>query len=159
MTGVWLAVALSVVTGLLVNEICDISPWLALRMVRRAARLWSVGDPMVAEAYGEEWAAIIADCPGKLSKMVRAAGFLGGATLKASRYRIGRLRRRSLRVPFEWDVLEVTYFASESILEGVASGDTVTLRFENSDEWSTWLGEHPKVAGRELKVRWLNVNG
>jgi hypothetical protein len=157
-------VALSVVTGLLVNEICDISPWLALRMVRRAARLWSVGDHEVAEAYGEEWAAIIADCPGKLSKVVRAAGFLSGATLKASMHRVGRLKRRRRQIvsviEFEpngpgSDAIEATYVAwDEFIIGGVNPGDLVTLRFETAEDYVNFLGENPRYADTPMHLKW-----
>ncbi|MFI6485182.1 hypothetical protein ACIBH1_45240 [Nonomuraea sp. NPDC050663] len=74
--------------GLIVNESCDISPWLARKLIRRAAYLQSC-DPDDAAGRAEEWIALINDRPGKLFKLATAIGFLvcGVAVLTGRRAR------------------------------------------------------------------------
>jgi hypothetical protein len=93
--GVLPAVAL----GLAVNEFCDLSPWLARRVVLGAARLWAE-TPEEAAGYAEEWTAVIEERPGKLFKLITALTFFGGAALRAApRLRSAvSLGRPSLRV-------------------------------------------------------------
>jgi hypothetical protein len=72
----WITVAASVLLGLAVNEVFDVSPWMARRVALLAARVWT-RDPALQATYAEEWQAVIAEQPGKLSKLLTAAGFLG----------------------------------------------------------------------------------
>jgi hypothetical protein len=65
----------AIISGLLVNEATDISPWLAIRLVRWAARLRYLHAPERAATRGEELAALINDRPGKLFKLFTALGF------------------------------------------------------------------------------------
>ena len=67
----------SVFFGLAVNELCELSPWLARRLLPFAARLWTQ-DAESRAAYAEEWLAIIEDRPGKLFKLGTAFTFLAG---------------------------------------------------------------------------------
>lgn len=92
MTGFWIGVLVSVATGAVVNECCDVAPWLAERVVRRAARLWAYGDPELAQVYGEEWVALIREQPGKLTKLVVALRFLAGGVARAPRRRLRKFR-------------------------------------------------------------------
>ena len=74
-----------IVSGLLVNEYCDISPWVAVRLVRWAARLRYRGDAERAKVRGEDWAALIQkDRPGNLFKLLTALGFTLHALLVAA---------------------------------------------------------------------------
>jgi len=74
-----------IVSGLLVNEYCDISPWVAVRLVRWAARLRYRGDAERAKVRGVEWAALIQkDRPGNLFKLLTALGFTLHALLVAA---------------------------------------------------------------------------
>ncbi|MFD6697460.1 hypothetical protein ACGFI5_00270 [Micromonospora tulbaghiae] len=78
-------IAVSVVFGLAVNELCELSPWLARRLLPFAARMWT-RDAESRAAYAEEWQAIIEDRPGKLFKLATAFTFLvGGAWRSAPR--------------------------------------------------------------------------
>jgi hypothetical protein len=81
--GFVLGVVVSIVTGALVNEASEVSPWLAQRIVRRAAPLWALRGLRRAEMLAEEWAEIIETAPGKLTKLGHALVFLAGA---ASRF-------------------------------------------------------------------------
>ncbi|HLM89533.1 MAG TPA: hypothetical protein VK284_10990 [Streptosporangiaceae bacterium] len=76
MTG-W-ALIFSIVLGLFVNECCEVSPWLADKLVRRSARL-RYEDPARSEERAEELAAYIKDRPGKIFKLLSALHFLGVA--------------------------------------------------------------------------------
>jgi hypothetical protein len=78
-----LGVIASVLTGVLVNEFCDIAPWLAGMVVRRAARTWAKGHA-AAGIYEEEWAAVVDDCPGKVTKLALALRFAIGAAADSS---------------------------------------------------------------------------
>lgn len=96
MSAFWVGVLVSVVTGALVNEFCDVAPWLARHVIRCAALLWARTDSSLASGYLVEWAAVVEDCPGKLTKLVLALRFLLGAVARRS-LRAGR----SLRVSAE----------------------------------------------------------
>lgn len=78
----WEIVA-SFVFGLLVNEMTDVSPWAARRLVHWAAYRWTP-DPEIAAGYAEEWTAIIEEQPGKLLKLLTAVQFSIGAARKAA---------------------------------------------------------------------------
>jgi hypothetical protein len=79
---------ISIITGLVVNEFCEISPWAALKLVKWSARR-RYADPARADARAEELAALIEDRPGKLFKLVTACGFAVAA--------VGVLSRRTVR--------------------------------------------------------------
>ena len=89
LAGVLLATAL----GLVTNELCDISPWIAHRLVRWSARQRYV-DSTRAEIRAEELAALINDRPGKLFKLCTAVLFAASAgTAKLRRLVADRLGR------------------------------------------------------------------
>jgi hypothetical protein len=67
--------AFAIVSGLLVNECCDISPWVAVRLMRWATRLRYRGATERAKVRAEELAALIQDRPGNLFKLLTAIGF------------------------------------------------------------------------------------
>jgi hypothetical protein len=72
-----LAAAGTFLLSLITNEIGELAPSMAQRIVRVAAR--AIDDPQERERYGEEWAALIERCPGKLTKLVRALWLLAAA--------------------------------------------------------------------------------
>jgi hypothetical protein len=78
-TAFWVGALASIATSALVNEFCDLSPWLAHRLARWAAHVWARRDANMARTYEEEWGALVHDCPGKLSKLMLAIGFLASA--------------------------------------------------------------------------------
>jgi hypothetical protein len=78
-TAFWIGIAVSMITGAVVNEFCDISPWLAEKIVRRSAQLWAFPDRDSANELANEWAAVINDAPGKLTKLGHALRFAFGA--------------------------------------------------------------------------------
>lgn len=98
---VWLQVVLPVALGFAVNESCDISPWLARKMVRRAA---AIRRPDRAEGLAEEWSAVIEDRPGKLFKLFTALGFLLTALAHRAANRTQANRRQANRPGFGWIV-------------------------------------------------------
>jgi hypothetical protein len=91
-------IVVTLALGLVVNEMTDISPWLARRMVRWAAYRWSK-DPEIAAGYAEEWAAIIDERPGRLLKLGTAVGFAGGAAFRTMPRRLAGLRSIWRRLP------------------------------------------------------------
>jgi membrane protein YdbS with pleckstrin-like domain len=85
MTGTGLIVLLvSVVTGLAVNEMSDVSPWLANWLVRKAAYLRE-GDTPRAHIRAKDHLALIHDRPGKLLKLCTALGFIAEASTVRTR--------------------------------------------------------------------------
>ncbi len=83
-------IAFAIISGLLVNEVTDICPWLAIRLVRWAARLRYPDAPERAATRGEEFAALINDRPGKLFKLFTALGFVLHALTVAGRRTVPR---------------------------------------------------------------------
>jgi hypothetical protein len=79
----------AILLPLILNEVGDWSPWLAVRLVRwTAARL---GNPLDAERYAEEWEANLEEMPGKLTRL----GVAISITLYAPRLRRSLRRRRA----------------------------------------------------------------
>ncbi len=80
MSGTGVAVAvLSVLSGLAINEMSDVSPWLARVLIRKAAYLQHGHTPR-GEVRAEELEAMVStDRPGKLLKLCTALGFLAAA--------------------------------------------------------------------------------
>jgi len=78
---------LGVLASLAVNEMCDVSAWLAARLIPVAARLWT-RDPERREIYAEAWLAIVNERPGKLFKLGTALAFLGGGAGRAVKGRV-----------------------------------------------------------------------
>jgi hypothetical protein len=78
------ALVSSVLLGLLVNECCEVSPWVADKLVRRSAYLRYTNRTR-AEEQAEDLAAYIKDRPGKLFKLLTALHFFGVALACASR--------------------------------------------------------------------------
>jgi hypothetical protein len=71
-------VLFAILTGLAINECCEISPWAARKLVRWSASHRYV-DPARADIRAEELAALTNDLPGKLFKLITALGFAAGA--------------------------------------------------------------------------------
>jgi hypothetical protein len=68
----------AILSGLAINECCEISPWAARKLICWSAHRRYV-DPARAQIRAEELAALIDDRPGKLFKLVTALGFVAGA--------------------------------------------------------------------------------
>ncbi|WP_226487655.1 hypothetical protein [Streptomyces parvulus] len=75
------------IVGLIVNEAVDISPWLARRTIRWAAR--RIPDQEQALRYEEEWTGFLDERPGKLLKLTYALTFLAPA-IQMRREALGR---------------------------------------------------------------------
>ncbi|MFB9356761.1 SsgA family sporulation/cell division regulator [Actinoplanes nipponensis] len=78
----------TILLGLAINEMCDISPWMAKQVVAVAARLNYI-DHELRAIRGEEWAGLLDERPGKLFKLATALGFLAAAFGS-------RMRRRTI---------------------------------------------------------------
>jgi hypothetical protein len=107
-------VLISIAAGLAVNECCDVSLWLADRLVRRAARL-RYGASGRAAVRAEEWTAIIHERPGKLLKLVTAIGFVVAARFHRATIRA----RKSIRTLPRWVALTVVPVAIAGIVADV----------------------------------------
>lgn len=83
-------IAFAIIAGLAINEVSELSPWLARRLVR-----WSAyrryADGTRAEIRAEELAALINDRPGKLFKLMTALGFAAVGIAATVDRRGGRL--------------------------------------------------------------------
>jgi membrane protein YdbS with pleckstrin-like domain len=82
MTG--MEILLAIVLGLIVNEMSDVSPWAARKMVRWSAQV-RYGDTPRREIRAEELAAVIDERPGKLFKLGTATRFLSAALAARAR--------------------------------------------------------------------------
>ncbi|MET9069457.1 hypothetical protein [Streptosporangium sandarakinum] len=119
-------VFLAIVLGIVVNEMCDLSPWLAVRLVALAARLQHGTSPR-AEERSEDFAAYINDRPGKLFKLLTALGFLATGAVTGL-----RRRQRSLSLAVRWRVNEGLLAI---MLGGLVSGADPTF-WPNPTMWS-----------------------
>jgi hypothetical protein len=75
----------AIISGLAINECCEISPWAARRLVRWSAR-YQYENPDRAAIRAEELTATINDVPGNLLKLATAFGFVSRAIV-ATGYR------------------------------------------------------------------------
>lgn len=73
----------TIISGLVINEYCEVSPWAARLLVRWSAYLY-YSDAARAEDRAEELAALIDARPGKLFKLCTALGFVAGAVTTAA---------------------------------------------------------------------------
>jgi hypothetical protein len=85
-------IVLGVLSALAVNEFCDLSPWVAGRLVRWSARL-RYTDPVRADTRAEEFTALIGDRPGKLFKLLTALGFVAVAIAIFAQHSMKDIRR------------------------------------------------------------------
>ncbi|CBG73116.1 putative membrane protein [Streptomyces scabiei 87.22] len=86
----------ALVLGLVINEFCDVSPWLARKVIWLAARC--VPDAEARQRLEEEWAAGIQDRPGKILKLLSALTLLASAmTSIRGMYLAGRPRFHHVR--------------------------------------------------------------
>lgn len=102
-----LAIIIGLITGLVVSECCDVSPWVARKLVRWSASRRYV-PPARAELRAEELAAYIDDCPGRLFKLIIALGFAAVAVVtRKVAYTVAPLdplwRPTTLTVPVDYE--------------------------------------------------------
>jgi hypothetical protein len=71
----WATVSAFLVSGA-TNEFCDIAPWLAKRVLRRAARIEAANQDEESLIL-DELLALLDEVPGKISKLVWSLGRLG----------------------------------------------------------------------------------
>lgn len=91
MKQLWLVVVIPIVLGLLTAEANELAPSLARRLVLRAARWWAGNDHDRAAVLSEEWAALINECPGKLTKLLRATAFAAAGAWRVQARFTGRI--------------------------------------------------------------------
>lgn len=72
-------VLVSIVLGLVINEMCDVSPWCARRLVQLSVRL-RYTDRERRRIRADELVALVDERPGKLMKLATSLGFLCAAT-------------------------------------------------------------------------------
>jgi len=109
------AIVLAIVTGLAVNERCDVAPWCARKLVRWSAfRRYT--DRARAEARAEELAAVINARPGKLFKLITALAFAGGASMALARRSFARLSGRVIDVPYLPPQLVQRYLSPKEVI-------------------------------------------
>ncbi|GAB3975579.1 hypothetical protein GCM10029978_060070 [Actinoallomurus acanthiterrae] len=83
-------ILLSILVGLVANEVSDISPWLAVRLVRWAAFRIYAADPQRAAEHAEDWQAHIdRSIPTKLGKLFFGLGFGVAALWRTGTRRAG----------------------------------------------------------------------
>jgi hypothetical protein len=84
-------IVLAVGGGLAVNELCELSPWLARKLVGWAARRRHRANPTRGAIRAEELAAIIDARPGKLFKLLTALAFAAAAAGSIARDAAARM--------------------------------------------------------------------
>lgn len=125
-----LATVLAVGLGALTNELCEISPWLATRILRRAARR-EARDKDEAELLFVELEALLCEVPGKLSKLIWAIG--------RGLYAFGTFKRRRLNF-WVWlhNFLSVVQLGSIGVMIWVLVPE-IRLAIAESDSGAWWM--------------------
>jgi hypothetical protein len=82
-------IVISIVTGLLVNEVTGVSPWLAGKVARWSAGRRYADNPARAAIRAEELTALISERPGNLLKLLTALGFGCAALAVTARRALG----------------------------------------------------------------------
>jgi hypothetical protein len=118
-----LPIVFAVAAGLLINEVADISPWLARRIVDHASARYAQKSPETAELYTEEWSAIVSERPGKVLKLLTALRFLFGVYGVA----LTSALRKSGRNRWEASSTQQWRFRHSARLAVLATGVSVTL--------------------------------
>lgn len=86
----------AVISGLAINEVCDLSPWLARKLVRWSAHR-RYDNRGLAKDRADELAAVIDARPGKLFKLGTALGFVTAAIAVSVGRAAARRTPRSVR--------------------------------------------------------------
>jgi membrane protein YdbS with pleckstrin-like domain len=130
MTGI--EIIFSVLLGLVVNEMSDISPWVARRLVVWSAYL-RYGDSVRGTQRSEELEAVINDRPGKLLKLGTGVKFAGAAL-------IARLQRLTNRGDEDGGPLpdEVLSLGRRTILEDEPSTGVARFLFPTEKFRGEW---------------------
>ncbi|WP_238015339.1 hypothetical protein KZZ52_01590 [Dactylosporangium sp. AC04546] len=140
--------------GLLANELCDVSPWLARRIVPLAARLWTTDEDRRA-IYAEAWQAVIDERPGKLFKLTTALAFLGGGTVRFTSDRLVNALLMA-RLTSRWELVSYGMLAANlvTIIVVMVTGANATLFGSLATLWmSAALWTHRKGRPRTLARR------
>lgn len=85
-----------IAAGLVVNELCEVSPWAARKIVVWSAHL-QYGQVPRAEVRAEEHAALIDARPGKLLKLITALSLAGGAVAAYGKHAVTKAIARRVR--------------------------------------------------------------
>lgn len=88
---------MAVVLGLVSNEIGDVAPWLARKILRRASR-WEADDEAEADLIFAEQLEFLESIPGRITKLAWAVGRLGFGL----RISLARSKGRRHRFPSIW---------------------------------------------------------
>lgn len=86
-------ILIAILVPLLLNEVGEIAPWLATRLLRWGALC--LGSPEKAERYEEEWSADLERIPGKLTKLAYACSVVAWS-VPSLRWQSHRAARRIL---------------------------------------------------------------
>ena len=133
-------ILLGIATGLFANELCEVGPWCARKLVRWSAfRRYT--DPGRAETRAEELTALINDRPGNLFKLTTAVCFAAAAIIVCGRRAIARepdsgrgsnpalpvlsrrLARKAVSVPADTPLAEAIRLADENQARAVVIVD------------------------------------
>jgi hypothetical protein len=113
-TAFWTA-AMAVVLGLVSNEIGDVAPWLARKILRRASRWEAEGEAEADLIFGEQLE-FLESIPGRITKLVWAVGRLRFGL----RFSLARSKRRRQGLPPIWPFRVSAYGMAVKILMDVS---------------------------------------
>jgi hypothetical protein len=102
-------IMIGVATGLLVNECCEISPWLARRIVRWATRLRYRDEPERLALRLDELDSLTRQPVGKLIQLIVALPFATSAVTY-------RLRARARRAQWSINQLRLEYLTASALM-------------------------------------------
>ncbi|MGW6499351.1 hypothetical protein [Nonomuraea angiospora] len=147
-----LEIFLGVMLGLLVNETCDVSPWVARKLVHWAANL-QYRDAHRAAIRSEELTALINDRPGKLFKLVTALAFAGHAAVVHIRRAVSPLLNKVARVGVRLMPQRRIKSWSIAVRDGERAEREATLTLKVGR--STFLSTGPR---EEVRLLYLDIH-
>jgi hypothetical protein len=157
------AMAIVAVIGgaILINELSELSPFLARRLVLLAARWWTGTDDAKAAIYAEEWSAVINDRPGKLLKLFTAVAFAASGLLKAIRRTLvpnprrlagdARVDARKGRNSSPRILIEIALLVGVSVTTNIATSAVSLSDFQMVSVWALTGGLVILLVGVEIR--------
>lgn len=146
-------IAISVMMGLAVNEVCDLSPWLARRLIKRAAQL-RYGTDARADVRAEEWSDLVDLRPGKLFKLLMALSFVSAALPAAAGRAVRNAVGTVIGMASVYGVLRggLAYLSAGGDSGRVAEAiSTMSRPFSRMAAWRRLAG--PRTTENELRAK------
>lgn len=146
--------AIAIALGLVANEISEVSPWLARKILRCASR-WEAqeNDAEAGLIFGEQ-IELLKTIPGRIAKLVWAVGRMRFGLRFGVRFALRRLKRWHPTTSAENWVIMAGYSAAASFIPAVVSIWSSPI---SSPVWNVVVGAAAGLAGLAVVFRHVQV--